>query len=57
MVPQMTVAVEHYNRIVRMIQAGEKVKMETNIAVSIRILISTSTTPSPKFPALIEFER
>src|SRR4030095_11631915 len=33
MVPQMTVAVEHYNRIVRMIQAGEKVKMETNIAV------------------------
>jgi len=33
MVPQMSVAVEHYNRIVRMIQAGEKVKMETNIAV------------------------
>jgi carboxypeptidase Q len=33
MVPQMTIAVEHYNRIVRMIQAGEKVKMETNIAV------------------------
>jgi hypothetical protein len=33
MVPQIVVAVEHYNRIVRMIQAGEKVKMETNIAV------------------------
>jgi len=33
MVPQISVAVEHYNRIVRMIQAGEKVKMETNIAV------------------------
>jgi carboxypeptidase Q len=33
MLPQMSVAVEHYNRIVRMIQAGEKVKMETNIAV------------------------
>jgi carboxypeptidase Q len=31
-VPQVTVAVEHYNRIVRMIQAGEKVKMEVNIA-------------------------
>lgn len=33
MVPQIVVAAEHYNRIVRMIQAGEKVKMETNIAV------------------------
>ena len=33
MVPQMVVAVEHYNRIVRMIQAGEKVKMEVNLAV------------------------
>jgi hypothetical protein len=33
MLPQMTIAVEHYNRIVRMIQAGEKVKMEANIAV------------------------
>jgi len=31
--PQMAVAVEHYNRIVRMIQAGEKVKMEVNLAV------------------------
>ena len=31
--PQMVVAVEHYNRIVRMIQAGEKVKMEVNLAV------------------------
>ena len=26
-------AVEHYNRIVRMIQAGEKVKMEVELAV------------------------
>jgi len=33
MVPQMVVAVEHYNRIVRMIQAGEKVKMEVNLAI------------------------
>src|SRR5262249_56347991 len=33
MLPQITVAVEHYNRIVRMIQAGEKVRMEANIAV------------------------
>src|SRR5438034_1129419 len=32
-VPQMVVAVEHYNRIARMIQAGEKVKMEVNLAV------------------------
>src|SRR5215471_19128168 len=31
--PQMVIAVEHYNRIVRMIQAGEKVKMEVNLAV------------------------
>src|SRR5437667_5282633 len=31
--PQMVVAVEHYNRIVRMIQAGETVKMEVSLAV------------------------
>src|SRR5437899_1648384 len=31
--PQMIMAVEHYNRIVRMIEAGEKVKMEVNLAV------------------------
>jgi hypothetical protein len=31
--PQMVIAIEHYNRIVRMIQAGEKVKMEVNLAV------------------------
>ena len=31
--PQIVVAVEHYNRIARMIQAGEKVKMEVNLAV------------------------
>lgn len=33
MVPQIVVAAEHYNRIVRMIQAGEKVKMEVNLGV------------------------
>ncbi|HKP35375.1 MAG TPA: M20/M25/M40 family metallo-hydrolase [Pyrinomonadaceae bacterium] len=33
MLPQMVVAVEHYNRMVRMIQAGERVKMEVNLAV------------------------
>ena len=31
--PQIVLANEHYNRIVRMLQAGEKVKMEVNIAV------------------------
>lgn len=31
--PQMVLANEHYNRIMRMLQAGEKVKMEVNIAV------------------------
>ena len=31
--PQITMAVEHYNRIVRMIQAGEKVKMEVSLEV------------------------
>ncbi len=31
--PQITLANEHYNRIMRMLQAGEKVKMEVNIAV------------------------
>jgi hypothetical protein len=33
MAPQVVMAVEHYNRIVRMIQAGEKVKIAANIAV------------------------
>lgn len=32
-VPQIVVAVEQYNRIVRMIQAGDKVKMEVNLAI------------------------
>jgi len=32
--PQIVLANEHYNRIVRMLQAGEKVKMEVNIAVA-----------------------
>ena len=31
--PQITLANEHYNRIIRMLQAGEKVKMEVNIGV------------------------
>src|SRR6267154_2679784 len=31
--PQITLANEHYNRIMRMLQAGEKVRMEVNIAV------------------------
>lgn len=31
--PQLVVAVEHYNRIARMIQAGEKVKMTVDLAV------------------------
>ena len=31
-VPQLVVAVEHYNRIVRMIQAGEKVQMKVSLA-------------------------
>ena len=33
MAPQMVIAAEHYNRIIRMLQAGEKVKMEVNLAV------------------------
>ena len=33
MAPQVVIAAEHYNRIIRMIQAGEKVKMEVNLAV------------------------
>ena len=31
--PQLVMAIEHYNRIARMIEAGEKVKMEVNLAV------------------------
>ncbi len=31
MIPQMTMATEHYNRLVRMIQQGEKLKMTVNI--------------------------
>lgn len=33
MIPQMTVATEDYNRMVRMIQAGEKVQMTVDLAV------------------------
>jgi carboxypeptidase Q len=32
-VPQLVLAVEHYNRIVRMIEAGEKLKMTVDLAV------------------------
>jgi hypothetical protein len=32
-VPQIVVSVEHYNRMVRMIQAGEKLKMNVELAV------------------------
>ncbi len=32
-IPQLVMAVEHYNRIVRMIEAGEKVKMTVDLAV------------------------
>jgi carboxypeptidase Q len=32
-VPQIVVAAEHYNRMMRMIQAGEKLKMAVNLAV------------------------
>jgi carboxypeptidase Q len=31
--PQLVMAVEHYNRIIRMIEAGEKVKMAVDLAV------------------------
>ncbi len=31
--PQVVMAVEHYNRVARMVQAGEKVKMEVELAV------------------------
>ncbi len=33
MTPQLVIAVEHYNRLVRMIEAGEKVKMAVDLAV------------------------
>ncbi|HEV7684143.1 MAG TPA: M20/M25/M40 family metallo-hydrolase [Pyrinomonadaceae bacterium] len=32
-IPQLVVAVEHYNRMVRMIEAGEKVKLTVDLAV------------------------
>jgi hypothetical protein len=34
MTPQLVLAVEHYNRLVRMIEAGEKVKMSVELAVA-----------------------
>jgi hypothetical protein len=34
-VPQIVVAVEHYNRLARMIQAGEKVQMTVNLAIQL----------------------
>jgi hypothetical protein len=33
-IPQMVLAIEHYNRIVRMLQAGETVKMAVDLAVA-----------------------
>lgn len=33
MIPQITVAVEHYNRLLRMIQQGEKIKMTVDLQV------------------------
>src|SRR5881394_3419547 len=33
MIPQITVASEHYNRLIRMIQQGEKLKMTVDLAV------------------------
>ncbi|HYX30149.1 MAG TPA: M20/M25/M40 family metallo-hydrolase [Pyrinomonadaceae bacterium] len=33
MIPQITVAAEHYNRMIRMIQQGEKLKMTVDLAV------------------------
>ena len=33
-IPQMVLAIEHYNRIVRMIQAGESVKMAVDLSVA-----------------------
>lgn len=33
-IPQVTLAKEHYNRLVRMLEAGEKVKMEVDLAVA-----------------------
>lgn len=35
MTPQIVMAVEHFNRIVRMIEAGEKVKMEVDLKVDV----------------------
>jgi carboxypeptidase Q len=33
-IPQMVLAIEHYNRIVRMLQAGEKVKVSVDLGVA-----------------------
>ena len=33
-IPQMVLAIEHYNRVVRMLQAGEPVKMSVDLAVA-----------------------
>src|SRR4030095_893502 len=33
-IPQMVLAIEHYNRIVRMLQAGEAVKMAVDLSVA-----------------------
>src|SRR5688572_29997092 len=33
-IPQLVLAIEHYNRVVRMLQAGEPVKMSVDLAVA-----------------------
>jgi len=40
-VPQVTLAAEHYNRLVRMIQKGQKVKLEMNLEVEFTPVDST----------------
>ncbi|HVK04026.1 MAG TPA: M20/M25/M40 family metallo-hydrolase [Armatimonadaceae bacterium] len=37
MVPQVAVAAEHYNRLVRMVQAGEKVRLKLELAVESKV--------------------
>jgi len=49
MVPQFTVAVEHYNRLIRMIQQGEKLKMTVDLQVEYQDQDNMATTLSPRF--------
>jgi hypothetical protein len=51
--PSATLAVEHYNRIVRLIERGQPVRMEVNIQTRFHprpIPRATASTPSPRFP-------